>query len=118
MDTMRDFGQIAIKFAKKALAIMEAKEDKHEYWQAVFNLRFTCAKLYSRFFAKEQEIQFSFLESSFREYQTLQNFTNEIREKNPQMEITETMQQQIKICDEMVELLPLKLAKFNQSLQA
>lgn len=33
------------------------------------------------------------------------------------MEITETMEQQLKIMEEMCELLPLKLAKFNASLQ-
>ena len=96
---------------------MESKEDKHEYWQAIFNLRFSCAKIYSRFFDKDQQQQFNFLESSFREYQTLQAFHKETIKAQPNMEITETMEQQLKIMEEMCELLPLKLAKFNATLQ-
>jgi len=52
---MKQYGLQAIKYAKKALTVMEAKEDKTEYWQAIFNLRFCCAKIYSRFFDKDQK---------------------------------------------------------------
>lgn len=91
LDHMRGFGETAIKYAKKALAVMEAKEDAHEYFQAIYNLRFTCAKLYSRFFAKEEQKQFEYLEHSYREYKALQDFTKATLEKNPNFELTETM---------------------------
>lgn len=89
---MKKYGLEAIKYCKKALAVMESKEDKAEYWQAIFNLRFSCAKIYSRFFDKDQKKQFDYLESSFREYQALKDFHKETITANPKFEVTETME--------------------------
>lgn len=81
----------AISFAGKACSALEAKEDYHEYWQAIFNFRFTRGKVYSRLFDENPEVQLDFLTKSFREYELLDKFVKKMLAEKPDMEMTDTM---------------------------
>lgn len=59
---MKNFGLQAIEYSGMALTILEAKEDNHEYWQAIFNFRFTRGKVYSKLFDQDPEVQLGYLE--------------------------------------------------------
>ena len=113
---MKNFGIQAIEFAGKALEVLESKEDNHEYWQAIFNFRFTRGKVYSKLFDQDPEVQLGYLQQSFREYEKLDKFVKQMFEKHPNTEMTQSMKDQLTICKEMIELLPLKLDKFNKSI--
>jgi hypothetical protein len=92
LENMKRYGMVSIEYARKTLEVLEAKEDFAEYLQAVFNLRFTIAKIYSRCYHKEEEEQFKLLEKSFREYTKLQEFVKKVKDKDPKAEMSETMQ--------------------------
>lgn len=85
--------------------------DNDDYIQSVVNARFAIAKIYSALFPKDTDDRIDCLRKSLENYQFIQDF---IKEKGKQKgALSFNFSQQIKMCKEMCELLPVKIDKIR-----
>ena len=71
---MNTLGKKSIKLSEDVIEIILKKEDKYEYVQAVFNIRLSMGRIYSKLYDKDRALQIKYLEQSFRQYEKLKEF--------------------------------------------
>ena len=83
--------------------------DKDDFIQSVVNARFAIAKIYSGIFPEDTDDRIKCLMKSLENYQFIQDF---IREKGKEKgALSFNFSEQLKMCKEMCELLPVKIDK-------
>ena len=95
--------------------LMEQKNMDQKDWVELFNTiitaKFNVAKNYSRVQTEDREEKVRYLKKSMDGYAWIKNFINE--KVAARGTLTNEMKQTLKICEEMVDLLPTKISKVN-----
>ena len=93
--------------------LMEDKESENhspnDYYQSLINAKFNIARGYSKIYESSKPEKIKNMKESLAAYKWIKDFISETVKKRGNL--SETMCEQMKICFEMVELLPAKINK-------
>lgn len=120
-EKMNGYAMKSIQNGKEAREIILKKEEKYDYAQAFLNLTLSIARLYSKLYQKNESVFVKNLECSFREYEWIEKFLRDfmVERKITSLEdLPKGMTEPYKMMKEMVELLPIKIAKLNAKIAA
>lgn len=111
---MNENGKMAIGLYADILDFFNSSDykdeaDNDDYIQSVVNAKFAMAKIYSGIFPEDVDDRIDCLRKSLENYQFIQDFiTEKGREKGA---LSFNFTEQIKMCKQMCELLPVKIDK-------
>lgn len=115
IDAMNGYGKESIRCYTEILKILadpeNNKDDSIEYHQSVINAKFNIAKTYSRFYGINNREKVENLKNSLSYYRSIIEYLKQVG--NHQGNLTYNFSEQLKMCIEMVELLPSKIDKIN-----
>ena len=113
---MTDEGLGAIDIYNQICAFFDTEDykdesQKDEYIQSVINARFAIAKIYNGLVPEDLKIRLEYLKKSLESYQYIRDY---IKKKGAEKGgLNFNFSEQLKMCDEMCELLPTKISKIN-----
>ena len=92
--------------------LLEQKEDKNkDYYQSVINTKFNIAKAFSRLQGQKNDEKINYLKQSLENYKGIVNLIRSLQKEKGLLEYN--FSEQLKICEEMVDLIPIKISKIN-----
>ena len=112
-EILNSFGKAAIKYATQLTEKLEKLnnvEDKDDYIQAIINQRLAIGKIYSKLYDKDSKVIVGYYSSALDNYKELDKIMKDFRTRH---DFTPTLQEQFKLCQEMIDLLPIKINKIN-----
>ena len=80
--------------------------------QSSLNLMFGVARLYSKLEDADVRVRVGYMEKSFRWYERIQSYLNETKNGKYAAKVPD-LNEQIKICDEMIALMPIRISQVN-----
>lgn len=83
--------------------------------QSSLNLMFGVARLYSKLEDIDIKVRVSYMEKSFRWYEKISAYLIETKNGKYAAKITD-LTEQLKICDEMISLMPIRISQVNAQL--
>lgn len=95
---------------EKLLEEQKENRDKH-YYQSVVNTKFNIAKVFSRMIGKRKHEKVEFLKKSLDGYRDIVNYMKNLLKEKGNLDFN--FSEQLRICEEMGELLPVKISKIN-----
>jgi hypothetical protein len=119
LDEINTFGNKAINYYKPILKFVESEYEKPEAdttvddFMTIINIKLNLARLYSKLDSKDTKKKVNYLATSLKIYEEAyknlkkSNYTN----SHPQLS------EHLVICEEMINLLPVKISKVNQGLE-
>ena len=113
---MNNHGLLASNLYAKILEFMESEDykdekDKDDYIQSVINARFAIAKIFSGMLPKNIDQRIQFLQNSLQNYQFIKQFIKDKGKEHGRLGFN--FSEQLKMCDEMCGLLPVKIDKIR-----
>lgn len=118
--TMNGHGLKSVSYSKQVTDMILKKEDKYVYAQAILNMTLSAARIHSKLYEKDEALAVKHLEDSWKEYEWLSKFMKEyMREQKIERpeDLPPAMGEPYRMMLEMVELLPVKIAKLNAKLK-
>lgn len=111
---MNEHGKRAIELYSGILDFFNSSDyndelDNDDYIQSVVNAKFAIAKIYSAIFPEDVDDRIDCLRKSLENYQFIQDFIKQKGKEKGSLGFNFT--EQIKMCTEMCELLPVKIDK-------
>ena len=116
-DLLNEYGNGAIKHALKLTTKLESFkniEDKDGYIQAIINQRLAIGKIYSKLYDNDKTKILEYYSKSLDNYKVLQKLMKDYRTRN---DFTPTLEEQFKLCSEMIDLLPVKMEKLRVNMK-
>lgn len=119
VDAMNQYGQAAIAAYEKIEKILleQQKEQKEnmpkEHYQSLINARFNMAKTYNKIYTNDKQEKIDLLRKSLDSYRFIVDFIRELLKKKGNLEWD--FSEQLKVCTEMVELIPVKIEKIKNN---
>eukprot|EP01017_Pseudomicrothorax_dubius_P019359 TRINITY_DN2127_c0_g1_i14.p1 TRINITY_DN2127_c0_g1~~TRINITY_DN2127_c0_g1_i14.p1 ORF type:complete len:127 (+),score=32.50 TRINITY_DN2127_c0_g1_i14:110-490(+) len=90
------------------------EELDQDYYQSVVNAHFNIAKVFSKLYSNEKPKRIELLSKSLKHYQFIIDFIrNKVSEKG---NLSFLFNEQLKMCKEMCEMLPVKISKIYNCL--
>lgn len=114
-DLLNEYGNNGIKYATMLTTRLETLnnvEDKDEYIQAIINQRLAIGKIYSKLYDKDKAVIVGYYSKALNNYKELDKLMRDYRTRH---DFTQTLEDQFKLCSEMIDLLPIKINKINNS---
>lgn len=113
---MNQHGLLASNLYAKILEFMNTEDYKEEkdnddYIQSVVNARFAIAKIFSGMLPKNIDQRIHFLQNSLTNYQFIRDFIKQKGREHGTLGFN--FADQLKMCDEMCNLLPIKIDKIR-----
>ena len=109
---MNTQGEKAIGFFDQISSLLLGDKDSTRdasFFHSVVNAKFNTAKIYSKLFRPERKDKIDLLTKSLNTYKWISNFIkNEVSQNGV---LDGTFSQELKMCNEMIELLPAKIDK-------
>ena len=65
---MNQFGLKSIQYSQQGLKILTEREDRMNYAISIINLSISVARIYSKLYEKELNVQARYLEESFKQF--------------------------------------------------
>lgn len=84
--------------------------------QSSLNLMFGVARIYSKLEDQDHLIRVGYMEKSFRWYERIHKYLHDTRNGKYAGKVPD-LNEQIKICDEMIALMPLRISQVNASVR-
>lgn len=114
VDLMNGYGFQCIKKYEEIENILneqqkEQKENTKEYCQSIINTRFNIAKAYNKIYGVDKAEKVEFMKKSLENYRFIVNFIRGIQKTQGALDWG--FAEQVKVCQEMVELIPAKIEK-------
>lgn len=110
----------SIEYSKFVCDSIYKSDDKYEFVQAVINMELNASSRWTKIFAEDLKEQVQNMKNAYEGYERLRKFVNEFKKSKNCAKDEDCLSKdglvQIKICDEMIELLPQKISKVNQAL--
>ena len=119
IDAMNHYGQEAVKKYEmiEKILLEQQKEQKEnmpkEHYQSLINARFNMAKTYNKIYTNDKHEKIDLLRKSLESYKFIVDFIREIFKKKGNLEWD--FSEQLKVCTEMVELIPVKIEKIKNN---
>lgn len=110
---MNELGFSSINYSQSALSLILSKSEKFDYTLSIVNICLSVARIYSKLYDKEQFIQAKYLQQSLAEYQKIKLFIDEYGKQTN--EVSQDIYNAVKIVNEQLKQLPLKIGKFPTS---
>ena len=113
---MSDEGLTGIDIYQQICAFFDTEDyanesQKDDYIQSVINARFAIAKIYNGLVPDDLKIRIEYLKKSLENYQYIRDY---IRKKGSEKgTLNFNFTEQLKMSEEMCELLPTKIGKIN-----
>lgn len=113
---MTDEGLMSIDIYEQICAFFGTEDyndesEKEEYIQSVINARFNIAKTYNGLVPEDVKTRVQYLKKSLENYTYIRDY---IRQKGGEKgSLSFNFGEQLRLCDEMCELLPTKISKIN-----
>jgi tetratricopeptide (TPR) repeat protein len=82
--------------------------------QSCLNLMFGVARVYSKLEDVDNRVRVGYMEKSFRWYEKIHKYLNDTKSGKYSSKVPD-LNEQIKICDEMIALMPLRISQVNAS---
>lgn len=82
--------------------------------QSSLNLMFGVARIYSRLEDVDLKVRVGYMEKSFRWYERIHMYLQDTRSGKYPAKVPDLIEQ-IKICDEMIALMPIRISQVNAS---
>lgn len=120
LDAMNNYGFMSIKSYEEIEKILmeqekEQKEKSKELCQSIINTRFNIAKAYNKIYGVDKRERVEYMKKSLENYRFIVNFIKELQKNKGTLDWN--FAEQVKICQEMVELIPSKIDKImNESI--
>jgi tetratricopeptide (TPR) repeat protein len=114
-DLLNSYGNGVLKHGLAvAIKLETLKElgDRDTYIQAIINQRLAVGKIYSKLYDLDKKVIVGYYAKALENYKQLDRI---IRDYSTRNDLTETLEDQFKLCKEMVDLLPLKIEKIAKS---
>lgn len=104
-----------VLFDKIATLLQEDKDSTRDnsYFHSIVNAKFNNAKIYSKLYRAEKKDKVEMLTKSLNTYKWISNFIREEVSKFGALD--GVFSQELKMCNEMIDLLPNKIDKINNS---
>lgn len=112
--SMNSFGKEAIAIAEKIAVFLEKKEEKFEYTQVVINKRLSIGQIWTRLYFKEIPERIEAYKMALETYKQLKAFLDEYKAK---LQMPPNIEEQYKLTVEMIDLMPIKMAKLAAAAQ-
>lgn len=106
--------QNSITHALKVAEYITAAADKWDYVQAYLNMTLQAASKYTKLICATKEESIQNHKHALDCYQKAKKFTSDFQ-KETGKPMTKEGDQQIKICEEMIEMLPIKITKIQMA---
>lgn len=113
-ELLNQYGMSAIKHAlalTKKLETYREIEDRDSYLQAVINQRLAIGKIYTKLYDKNKTQIVEWYAKALENYKVLERGMKDYRTRH---EFTPTFEEQFKLCQEMIDLLPVKMEKLSK----
>ena len=114
-DLLNQYGKDAIKHAMKLTKMLETYreiEDKDSYIQAVINQRLAIGKIYTKLYDEDKKQIVEYYSQALDNYKALERHMKDYQTRH---DFTQTLEEQFKLCKEMIDLLPVKMSKLGSS---
>jgi len=117
VDAMNKYGFAAIGEYQKIEKMLleqqkEQKDQPKEHYQSIINTRFNMAKAFNKIYAADKKEKVEMMKKSLDNYKFIVEFIKEALKTKGNLEWD--FSEQLKICTEMVELIPAKIDKINK----
>jgi len=115
LDLLNQYGKSCIKHATAVankLETLKEIEDRDSYIQAVINQRLAIGKIYSKLYDKDKKQILDYYSLAMDNYKILEAHMRDYRTRN---DFTPTLEEQFRLCTEMIELLPVKMEKVRSN---
>ncbi len=89
----------------------KTEKDNDDYIQSTINARFAIAKIFSGLLPKSIDERIAYLRTSLSNYQTIKEFIKEKGREHGKLGFN--FSEQLRMCDEMCNLLPIKIDKIR-----
>lgn len=109
-ENMNKFGKEAIVIAERIVLLLVKKEEKFEYTQVVINKRLSIGQIYTWLYFKEISDRIAAYRQALENYKLLKIFLDEYQSK---LEMPANIAEQYKLTVEMIDLMPIKMAKLQ-----
>ena len=99
----------SIENAREVCDVLSKHEDKFDYLQAILNMELHTASRYGKIIESDFDKAIENFKNSLETYKRARAFVEEYKKKKEfksDEELEEQLRTQMKICDEMIELLP------------
>lgn len=116
VEQMNSHGMISSNLYSKVLEFMDGEDYKSEkdtddYIQSIVNARFAVAKISSGMLPQNISQRIELLRGSLAHYQFIRDYIKQKGKEHGRLNFN--FQEQLKICDEMCDLLPIKIDKIR-----
>lgn len=113
---MNQHGLLASNLYSKILEFMDSEDyksekDTNDYVQSIINARFAIAKIFSGMLPQNISQRIEFLKNSLSNYQFIRDFIKSKGKEHGKLGFN--FADQLKMCDEMCDLLPVKIDKIR-----
>jgi hypothetical protein len=112
----------SIKYARyMAGTIYDTTDDPWRYFQAVLNMELSSANKWGKIYEPDQEKYLIHVKNQFDCYERCMKYVRKYMAEKGLTTIHQLSTEeyaQVSICEEMLELLPTKLGRLNQQIQA
>ena len=106
----------SIKHSQYLCEMIGKCANKHEYLQTIINMHLKSGNMYSKLVAAKKEKQVEYLKKNLECHRSARRVIEEYKKENKiasDGELPALIQEQMKISDEMIELLPPKIDKLH-----
>lgn len=114
-DLLNSYGNGVIKNASaltKKLESLKEIEDRDSYLQAIINQRLAIGKIYSKLYDKDKSQIIEYYTKALDNYKQLEKIVNDYKTRH---DLTPSLEEQLRLCHEMIDLLPVKMEKLAKS---
>ena len=107
------FGMKCVEMYREIEKILEEQKENRDknYYQSVVNTKFNIAKIFSRLIGKGKTEKIDFLRKSMDGYRDIVGYMKNLLKEKGNLDFN--FSEQLRICEEMGELLPVKISKIN-----
>lgn len=105
---MNSYGEKSIAVAERIIKLLVSREEKNEYIQTVINLRLSIGTIWGKLYSKEKSVLADNLKKGQANYELLSAF---FKEYSKTKELDPKLKEQEDLTNEMIGLMPIKLAK-------
>ena len=111
---LNEYGKAAIKHGLAVaikLSTLKEIEDRDAYIQSVINQRLAVGKIYSKLYDKDKTVIVGYYSKALENYKELEAHLKDYRTRH---DFTPALEEQFKLCQEMVDLLPVKMENLSK----
>lgn len=113
IEKINGYGMKCVEMYTEIEKILEEQKENRDknYYQSVVNTKFNIAKVFSRLIGKGKPEKINFLKKSMERYKDIVSYMKNLLKEKGNLDFN--FSEQLRICEEMGELLPVKISKIN-----